>query len=78
MGKQEMEMTETILNVSIPENFSVLYEAKGVKNTVANQFIKQSDMVTQCITTTEFQFKEFMKIAVFFMPGALRNNQLNI
>ena len=34
---RELEMTETIIKKELPEKFSALYEAKGVKNKISNQ-----------------------------------------
>jgi len=76
MGNREIDMTETVLKVNLPNEYVVSYEAKGVNNTVANQFVELSNSTTKCITTTEFQFKGFMKIMAFLMPGAFKKQSM--
>ena len=72
MGKREVEMIETITVRNLPDEFSGTYEAKGVFNIVKNRFEKLSDTKTKYITVNEFQFKGFMKLIAFFMPGAFQ------
>ncbi len=72
MGKREVEMIETITVRNLPDEFSSTYEAKGVFNIVKNRFEKLSDTKTKYITDNEFQFKGFMKLIAFFMPGAFQ------
>ena len=72
MGKREVEMIETITVRNLPDEFSGTYEAKGVFNIVKNRFEKLSDTKTKYITDNEFQFKGFMKLIAFFMPGAFQ------
>jgi uncharacterized membrane protein len=72
MGKREIEMTETITTRNLPDEFSGTYEAEGVFNIVKNRFIKLSDTKTKYITENEFQFKGFMKLIAFIMPGAFK------
>lgn len=71
MGKREVEMIETIARKNLPEEFSGTYEAKGVFNIIENKFIDNGDS-TKWITTNEFQFKGFMKLMAFFMPGMFK------
>jgi uncharacterized membrane protein len=72
MGKREVEMIETITVRNLPDEFSGTYEAKGVFNIVKNRFVRLSDSKTKYITDNEFQFKGFMKLIAFFMPGAFK------
>lgn len=72
MGKREIEMIETITVRNLPEEFTGTYEANGVFNIVKNRFIKLSDTKTKYITENEFQFKGFMKLIGFLMPGAFK------
>ena len=76
MGKREIEMIETITVRNLPEEFSGTYEANGVFNIVKNRFKKISDNKTKYITENEFQFKGFMKIMGFLMPGAFKKQSL--
>jgi len=72
MGKREIEMVETIIVRSFPEEFSATYEAKGVWNKVENFFTEPRDGVTIWRSDNEFQMKGFMKIMAAVMPGAFK------
>jgi hypothetical protein len=76
MGKREIEMIETISVRNLPDEFSGTYEAKGVHNIVINKFVKLSENKTKYITEQEFEFKGFMKIIAFLMPGAFKKQSL--
>lgn len=76
MGSREIEMIETITSRNLPEEFSGTYEAKGVFNIVKNRFIKLTDTKTKYITENEFQFKGFMKLIAFLMPGAFKKQSM--
>ncbi len=76
MGKREIEMIETITTRNLPDEFSGTYEANGVFNIVKNSFVKLSDTKTKYITENEFQFKGFMKIIAFLMPGAFKKQTM--
>lgn len=76
MGKREIEMIETISVRNLPDEFSGTYEAKGVYNIVRNKFVKLSENKTKYITEQEFEFKGFMKIIAFLMPGAFKKQSL--
>ena len=76
MGKREIEMTETILTRNLPDEFTGTYEAKGVFNIVKNKFVQLTDKKTRYITEQEFQFKGFMKIIAFLMPGAFKKQSM--
>lgn len=65
-------MDETLKVVNLPEEYTTTYEAKGVYNVVKTFFKKVSDETTECITEHEFQFKGFMKVIGFLMPGAFK------
>ena len=72
MGKRDIEMVETITVRNLPDEFSGTYEAKGVFNIVKNYFRPVSESKTKYINENEFQFKGFMKLIGFLMPGAFR------
>jgi len=77
MGKREIEMIETIVAYNLPNEFSAIYEAKGVYNTVAQRFVKITDNRTRLYTETEFEFKNLMmKFMGFLMPGAFKKQTL--
>ncbi|HMV77886.1 MAG TPA: SRPBCC family protein [Leptospiraceae bacterium] len=72
MGRGKMIMTETVTVRNLPDEFSGTYEVKNVFNIVKNRFIALSENKTKYISESEFQFKGFMRIIAFFMPGAFK------
>ena len=76
MGKRIIEMIETITVRNLPEEFSGTYEAKGVFNIVKNKFISLQNNRTKYVSEQEFQFKGFMKIIGFLMPGAFKKQSM--
>jgi uncharacterized membrane protein len=76
MGKRDMEMIETITVNNLPEEFSGTYEVKGVYNIVKNKFVPLSENRTKYISEQEFQFKGFMKVIGFLMPGAFKKQSM--
>lgn len=76
MGRREIEMIETITIRNLPDEFSGTYEADGVYNVVVNRFSKISDTKTHYVTENEFQFKGFMRIIAFLMPGAFKKQSM--
>lgn len=76
MGKREIEMIETITVRNLPDEFSGTYEAKGVFNVVKNRFVSLPGNRTKYISEQEFEFKGFMKIIGFLMPGAFKKQSM--
>lgn len=72
MGNRNIEMTETITARNLPEEFTGTYEANGVYNVVRNKFIPLSNGKTKYVAENYFEFKGFMKIIAFIMPGAFK------
>ena len=72
MGNREIEMIETITVRNLPDEFSGTYEAQGVFNIVKNKFIPVSENKTRYVTEQEFQFKGFMKLIGWLMPGSFK------
>ena len=72
MGKREMEMIETITVRNLPQEFSGTYEVDGVFNIVKNYFVPIDENRTKYISEQEFQFKGFMKIMGWLMPGMFK------
>lgn len=68
----ELEMIETITVRNLPDEFSGLYEAKGVVNPVTNRFIKLSESETKMITETEFKFSGLMRVIGFVMANTFK------
>ena len=72
MGKRSIEMTETILKKDFPERFDCLYQAKGVKNWMQNEFTEADAGTTRWITHNEFKCKGMAKLFMWISPGAFR------
>lgn len=72
MGKREIEMIETVTVRNLPQEFSGTYEADGVFNIVKNYFVPIDENRTKYISEQEFQFKGFMKIMGWLMPGMFK------
>lgn len=76
MGKRRIEMTETVTRRELPDHFDGIYEAKGVKNYIYNQFVDVEGTKTRWIATNEFEFGGMMKLFGFLMPGAFRKQSM--
>jgi len=76
MGKGEMEMLETVKVRNFPDEYTVTYEANGVFNIVTIRFVSLPDNRTKYITDQEFQFKGFMKMMAWLMPGAFKKQSM--
>jgi len=76
MGKREIEMIETITVKDLPREFAGTYEADGVVNIVRNSFEPVGDDATRYSAENEFEFKGFMKIIAFLMPGAFKKQSM--
>ncbi|MEX1002080.1 MAG: SRPBCC family protein [Crocinitomicaceae bacterium] len=76
MGKREIEMIETIIKRDLPDEFSAVYEAKGVWNEVKNHFTVLDDQQTLWKTENTFHFKGGMKVMAFLMPRAFKKQSL--
>jgi carbon monoxide dehydrogenase subunit G len=76
--KREMELIETIEQRDLPEVFAAIYEAKNVWNRNKYFFKDNGDGTTHWITESEFQFKGFMKVMSFLMPGAFKKQSKKI
>ncbi len=72
MNTRTIEMIETITVRNLPHEFSGTYEAKGVFNIVKNKFHALPGNRTRYVSEQEFQFKGFMKLIAFLMPGAFK------
>jgi hypothetical protein len=72
MVKRDVEMIETIANRNLPDEFSGIYQAKGVWNEVKNYFTEISPDKTKWISISEFKFSSFTKIMGIIMPEVFR------
>ena len=75
-GKREIEMVETITVKNLPDEFSGIYEAKGVWNEVKNYFYEVDKNTTKWVSENEFRCSGFMKIIAFFMPGSFKKEPM--
>lgn len=55
LDQHQMKMTETLISLSLPDSFDVLYEVTGVKNLCQNQFIEENDSLSWIMNVT-FEF----------------------
>jgi len=76
MGKRRIEMVETISKSDLPDAFEGTYDAEGVHNVVKNRFVELGPDKTRWESDQEFQFKGFMKVIGFLMPGAFKKQSL--
>lgn len=72
MGKRDIEMVETILRNELPAHFDATYEASNVYNVQENRFEELPGNRTKWVSDCEFQFKGFMRVFGFLMPGAFK------
>ena len=75
-GKREIEMVETITVKNLPDEFSGIYEAKGVWNEVKNYFYEVNKNTTKWVSENEFRCSGFIKIIAFFMPGSFKKETM--
>ena len=76
MGKRRIEMIETVTVRNLPKEFTGTYEAQGVFNIVGNRFEALPDGTTKYYSDQEFQFKGFMKLIAWLMPGAFKKQSM--
>jgi hypothetical protein len=67
---RKLEMTETITVRNLPDEFSGIYETRGVKNIAINRFINEGAEKTRWVAEHEFQFNGIMKLMGLLMRGA--------
>ncbi|SHI23034.1 SRPBCC family protein [Ferrimonas marina] len=77
MGKREVEMVETVLVRDLPEQFSARYQAKGVDNRCDNRFDSEGAR-TRWRMESEFQFRGWLKLMGWLMPGVFRKQTLQM
>jgi len=73
MGKRHLVMVETMIAKTLPEAYSVTYDAKGVHNIQKNYFKDLGEERCRWICKNEFQFSNFpMKLMGWLMPGMFK------
>lgn len=76
MGNRNLEMTETITRVNLPDEIHCTYQANGVFNIQENYFTA-TENGTRWISVSEFKFNSiFMKVMGFFLPGSFKKQSL--
>jgi uncharacterized protein YndB with AHSA1/START domain len=75
-GDREFEMIETVTERNLPQMFAGTYEAKGMQSIVRNEFEPLGENRTLYTSHNEFQFRGFMKLVAFVMPGVFRKQSL--
>lgn len=76
MGKRHFKMEEEIVKINLPEEYTTTYTTPKVFNVVKNFFEKIDVNSTNYRTQQDFQFKGFMKIMAFLMPGAFKKQSM--
>lgn len=73
-GKGQMELTETIVENNLPENFHAHYHHKHMDNTMHSQFIALSDTQTRYISEIEYTaFRGVLpKLMALLVPGLFK------
>ena len=70
MGEREIKMVETITVRNFPDEFSAIYEAKGVWNEVKNFFQVIDKNTTKWVSENEFRYNGFMMLFALLLPGS--------
>ncbi len=77
IGKQTMELTETITERNLPDEFNGSYEWSGGKNTLRNRFIELGPNRTRWESTCSYELLSLpMRIIGMIMPGMFRKQNL--
>ncbi len=74
IGKRDMELIETIVVKNLPTEFTGIYEAKTMTNTMKNYFTSINGNQTKYDVEIEYtKFNGLMiKMMVFLMPGLFK------
>lgn len=73
---RKVDMTETVIARNLPDELSVLYETRGVKNWAVNRFYEVERGATRWVMTNEFKFSGLMAIAALVMRNAFPRQTL--
>ncbi|MEL6536019.1 MAG: SRPBCC family protein [Bacteroidota bacterium] len=76
LGKRGFKMTEQVLERNFPAEYLVRYQTPGVENLVKSKFQSTPEGKTKYLSENEFQFKGFMKIIAWLMPGSFKKQSL--
>lgn len=67
---RRIEMVETIVRRNLPDEFTAVYEAKGVYNLSAHFFHEEGPDKTRWVNENEFKLSGLMALMGIFMRGA--------
>lgn len=76
MGKQQLEMIETITFKNLPEAIHLTFDTKNVYNIQQNYFEATTAETTTWISKNEFKFSGFMKFVGFLMSKAFKKQTI--
>lgn len=73
---RKIDMVETIIKRDFPDEFSALYETKGVQNWTINRFYADGLEKTRWVMENEFKLSGLMALMGIFMRGAFPKETL--
>ncbi len=76
LGKRKLKMTEEVISRNFPAEYTVRYEADGVKNLVINRFEPVSESRTRYLTENEFELGGVMRLMGWLMPGSFKKQSI--
>ena len=77
MGKNRVELIETVIERNLPDEFNGSYEWDGGKNTLRNRFIELGPDRTKWECTCTYEFRSFMlKMMGIFCPWMFRKQNM--
>ena len=76
MEKREIIIVETITVKNFPDEFSAIYETKGVWNEVKNYFHEVDENTTKWVSENEFRCSGFMKLFALLLPGSFKEETM--
>lgn len=76
-GKRKLNLTETVIESNLPENFQASYDNEDMYNIQKNYFSRTKDGYTKWISENEFYPKTFfMKLMTTFMKNTFKKQSL--
>ncbi|WP_025741501.1 SRPBCC family protein [Aquimarina pacifica] len=73
IGKKEIEVTETIILMDLPESIHRTFDSKNIYNIQENNFEKLPNGSTKWTSTNEFRFSGSLKFMKPFLYAAFKN-----
>jgi hypothetical protein len=73
LGKQRLELIETLTHKKMPHEFHVMYETKGMQNIQENYFEETPEGYTKWTSINEFILSSFnLRMMTILMPKAFK------